>query len=443
MKVTLSTTIASWMLCAAHFAHATPPFTSEKLQALVTKENLLADLKEFDRIASENGGDRAFGKPGYTSSVNYVKSRLDKAKRFKSWTQDYDSNAVKADSLSLHINGKEYPIKAPVYAPISTEKEGVTASLVIVEAGGPNFCEHPQWKNITDISDKIVLYRQVNCHSPGHRMPGGEGVPPGVEFNALGYIFFNDNYEPLDTTKRSLPMLEKRKQNKIGPMASISRTDGLELMARLNAGEEITAHLKVNLAAQSKIPTQNVFAESRFGDKNHNKIRFAWWANGVKYRCDGSEHYVSSLKPEEAESVLMYLNFDMVSRGHFGVYDGSGKRYGYYGYPGSDIIEKLFVDYFTSKGLMTRPVHWHGDSDYRNFMQGTLIRPAGGLHGGDSVPQDACFGESCDTFANANGTHLEINAKAAAHVLYVLAGTYTQVIPAVPYNATAAAMLGY
>ncbi|EPS36033.1 hypothetical protein H072_10522 [Dactylellina haptotyla CBS 200.50] len=488
MKVSFTSTIFQWMLCAAVGNSHPATSSSEKLESLVTQESLLSDLKEFDRIASENGGNRAFGSPGYTASVNYVKSRLDKSDRWKSWTQDFEYPLARAKTLTLTINGKIYKDLELVYSFEETPAEGTTAPVVLFEGGGPGVCEHPDIKNV-DVKDKFILFRAVNCHNPGKGSAYDRAF--GKYTDALGIIFYNDNYEPLDVTKRDLHALGnvKRSDDKIPPNAvSVRRADGLELAARLNAGEELTASLVVTNYQYKNTTSQNIIAETKAGDPSKvivlgahldsgefspgindnargaalllalfdainegrfrpkNKIRFAWWGKGQNYRLAGSGHYVQSLTKKEVDSILLYLNFDMVSRGLFGVYDGDGSRYGYYGYPGSEIIEKLFVDYFTSKGHSVRPVHWHGDSDYVRFMMGGkfgIIKPAGGLHGGDAVPQDECWQEACDNFSNANVTHLEINTKAAAHVLYILSQTYKEIIPAIPYNQTAAMMAGY
>ncbi|KAI9871547.1 MAG: hypothetical protein M1823_008415, partial [Watsoniomyces obsoletus] len=77
-----------------------------------------------------------------------------------------------------------------------------------------------------------------------------------------------------------------------------------------------------------------------------NKVRFAWWGaeeNGLL----GSKYYTQNLNATEANNILTYLNFDMVSRGYFGVFDGDGSTFNLTGAPGSAAIEKLFVEHFT------------------------------------------------------------------------------------------------
>lgn len=130
----------------------------------------------------------------------------------------------------------------------------------------------------------------------------------------------------------------------------------------------------------------------------------------------------------EADNLLLYLNFDMVSRGYFGVFDGDGSTHGLAGAPGSDVIEKLFVDHLTSKGVNVTAAVFTGGSDYASFMS-TLNKPVGGLHTGTGVAQDPCYHQACDTYNNSNPTTLTINAKAAAHVLATLATEGHELIP--------------
>lgn len=153
--------------------------------------------------------------------------------------------------------------------------------------------------------------------------------------------------------------------------------------------------------------------------KFKNKIRIAWWGaeeNGLV----GSKFYVSKMTTKEIDNLLTYLNFDMISRGYLGVFDGDGSNTTTKGPPGSEVIEKLFVDHFVKEGLRVTPATFTGGSDYAPFMD-ILKKPVGGLHTGTGINEDDCYHQACDTYSNANSTLLTINAKAAAHVLATLA----------------------
>lgn len=118
----------------------------------------------------------------------------------------------------------------------------------------------------------------------------------------------------------------------------------------------------------------------------------------------------------------------MVSRGYYGVFDGDGNTHGVVGAPGSDVIEKLFVDHLTGQGFNVTPAVFTGGSDYASFMS-TLNKPVGGLHTGTGVAQDDCYHQECDGYSNANPEQLTANAKAAAHVLATLASEGHLIIP--------------
>lgn len=124
----------------------------------------------------------------------------------------------------------------------------------------------------------------------------------------------------------------------------------------------------------------------------------------------GSRYYTSHLNQTEIDNILLYLNFDMVSRGYFGVMDGDGSTHGIAGPPGSGVIEELFVEDLTARGLQVTPTAPNGGSDYVSFMD-ELKKPVGGLHTGTDAAQDPCYHRACDTYDNANSTTLTINAK--------------------------------
>ena len=125
----------------------------------------------------------------------------------------------------------------------------------------------------------------------------------------------------------------------------------------------------------------------------------------------GSKYYTSHLNQTEVTKILLYLNFDMVSRGYFGVFDGDGSTHGLAAPPGSDVIERLFVDDLTSKGITVTPVPFTGSSDYASFMD-TLKKPIGGLHTGAGPAEDPCYHQACDDCINPKSTVLTVNAKA-------------------------------
>jgi hypothetical protein len=140
-----------------------------------------------------------------------------------------------------------------------------------------------------------------------------------------------------------------------------------------------------------------------------NKVRFAWWGaeeNGLL----GSKHYTSTLEVAEANNILAYLNYDMVSKGYYGVSDNDGSAHGSVAPKGSEVIQHIYLDYFASKGLETTPAILTNGSDYASFWQ-YLNKPFGFLNTGTGVEQDPCYHQECDTIDNPNPETITNNAK--------------------------------
>lgn len=425
----------------------------------------MKNLERLDEIATANGGNRAFGLPGYDASVDYVLSKISDSKSWKASTQDFPAIYNNVESITFRVDDTEYYVFGPTYSP-STSEEGVTAPLVLGPSGEAA-CSADGYEGL-DVTDKIVLVQRGTC--PDATTLAGK-IRAAVAAGASNVILYNNVPTLVTGGTLSAP-------DPVGyrPSGFINQDDGEALVARLESGEEIEAYFQHTQTIEERI-TQNVFAESKGGDENNvimlgahldsvkagaginddgsgstlllemfaglqrlkfrNKIRLAWWGaeeNGLV----GSRYYTAQINnTAEADKILLYLNFDMVSRGYYGVFDGDGSSHGLAGAPGSDVIEKLFVDHLESKGINVTAAVFTGGSDYASFMS-TLNKPVGGLHTGTGVAQDDCYHQACDTYNNTNPMQLTTNARAAAHVLATLATEGQELIPKTPSNATAA-----
>jgi Zn-dependent M28 family amino/carboxypeptidase len=424
----------------------------------------MKNLERLQEIATANGGNRAFGLPGYAASVDYVVSKVSNSTSYKSWTQDFPALYNDVVSITFRVDDTEYYVFGPTYSP-STTAEGVTAPLVLGPSGEAA-CSVDGYEGL-DVTDKIVLVQRGTC--PDATTLAGR-IRAAVAAGASNVILYNN--VPTLVTGGTLTAPDP-----VGyrPSGFINQDDGEALVARLQAGEEIEAYFQHTQTVETRI-TQNVIVESNGGDESNvimlgahldsvkagaginddgsgstllleifaglqrlnfrNKIRLAWWGaeeNGLV----GSKFYTTQINnTAEAANLLLYLNFDMVSRGYYGVFDGDGSTHGLAGAPGSDVIEKLFVDHLTSKGINVTAAVFTGGSDYASFMS-TLGKPVGGLHTGTGVVQDPCYHQACDTYNNSNPTTLTINAKAAAHVLATLATDGQDLIPKTVGNGNA------
>lgn len=141
--------------------------------------------------------------------------------------------------------------------------------------------------------------------------------------------------------------------------------------------------LKYSLLGSGTSLILELFLElSKYDTKN--RIRFAWWGaeeNGLL----GSRHYCSNLKVDDVNDLLVYLNFDMVSKGFFGVADTDGSEHGSVAPPGSEVTERIFKEYFQDQGIEVTPATLTNGSDYAPFWQ-ILNKPFGFLHTGKNLP---------------------------------------------------------
>jgi Zn-dependent M28 family amino/carboxypeptidase len=441
MKFTLSSCVSTAAILAAlpGNVNASPSRKlSDRLQTSIKEQGLMQNLRDLDNIAKANGGNRAFGFPGYDASRDYVMSRVDKGGKFKAWTQDFPALFNDVESISFRVDGEDIYVFGLTYSP-STTPEGVTLPLVLGPEGTAA-CDAANYAGL-DIEGKIVLVERGTCPTGG-TLAGK--VRPAVAAGAANVIIYNNVSPKVTGGTLSAP-------DPVGYRSSgfINQDDGQRLKARLQAGEELEAYFQQTQTIEERI-TQNVIAESKGGDPHNvimlgahldsvkagaginddgsgssllleifdalqsvgfrNKIRLAWWGaeeNGLV----GSRFYTKNINnTREADNLLLYLNFDMVSRGYWGVFDGDGSTHGLAGAPGSDVIEKLFVDYLESKGKTVRPAIFTGGSDYASFMS-TLNKPVGGLHTGTGVTEDPCYHQACDTIDNSNPEQLTVNAR--------------------------------
>ncbi|TKW57242.1 Leucine aminopeptidase 2 [Colletotrichum tanaceti] len=456
MKLSVTSALVSWAslgACVIHERQTSKPLVdSGSFQQQITKANLEANLVRLSDIAKANGGNRAFGYPGYDASVDFIWSRISAVQGAKVWKQDFPAVFSSELRARLTVDGKNLAAYALTGSPF-TPAAGITAELT---AGpeGVAACEAASYADL-DVAGKIVLVREALC--PGYRSGYHAGVmKPAAAAGAEAVIVINDFYLNL-----TAGILGPADDGTYVPTGFVNQYVGDPLKARLDAGETLTATFWEDESVDSRV-TQNVFAETEGGDENNvivlgahldsvargpgindngsgtslllelflalsrystrNKIRFAWW--GAEERgLVGSRYHVDNLSAAEAASILAYLNFDMVARGYYGVFDGDGASYGVAAPPGSDVIQDLFAAEFAARGVNVTAARFTNGSDYASFWQ-VLNKPIGGLHTGTASAQDPCYHQQCDDINNPDLDQLTTTA----HVLSALALDGTNLI---------------
>ncbi|KAH6680080.1 aminopeptidase Y [Plectosphaerella plurivora] len=463
MKFSHQAAAAFSLASAVVASECKPKLESEAFQAEIKTENLWSHLVALNDLAFEKGnGNRAFGLPGYAASVDYIWSHISNVPATKAWKQDFPAWFGQVESISFKIDDEDFYIYGITYSP-STPPEGITAEIVLGPAGEAG-CYEANYEGL-DVAGKIVLTQRYRCPTGG-TLAGR--VRPAKAAGAAGVIIYHDI-----TTTPTAGSLGEVNLEAYAPAGFIHKADGEKIIARIQAGETIEAFYQHTQIVEERI-TQNLFVETEEGDPHNvimlgahldsvqagpginddgsgtslilevfknlqkfrfrNKVRFAWWGaeeNGLL----GSKYYASHLPTADIDNLLTYLNYDMVSKGYWGVSDNDGRAHGSVAPPGSEVIQNIYHEFFEGLGLEVTPAVLTNGSDYASFWQ-ILNKPFGFLNTGTGVAQDPCYHQACDTIENPDANTITINAKAAAHQLSILAMKGQELIPKVTVNAT-------
>lgn len=308
-----------------------PYVTSEKLQALVNIDDLVAGAHKLQAIADANGGTRAFGSGGHNSTVDYIVSTLEATNYYNVYKQPF-TEVYSSGNATLSVDGREIASNIMTYTP------GGSADTVLVAVSnlGCNAQDYP-----AAVSGKVALISRGEC-------PFAQKSTNAKAAGALGAIVYN-NIEGTVAGTLGAPFGE------YVPIVGITQAEGQALLAALEAGE-VKVKLDVKAVTESRI-TYNVIAETKMGDHDNvlvlgghtdsvaagpginddgsgtigvlnvavalskfkvkNAVRFGFWS-AEEFGLLGSEFYMKSVNASETELAKMraYLNFDMVSSDH-------------------------------------------------------------------------------------------------------------------------------
>jgi Zn-dependent M28 family amino/carboxypeptidase len=466
-------------------AFAIDSVNTKKLRKAVTVSGILQHERAFQRIANDNDGTRASGTPGYTASANYVVKKLRKAGykvRKQTFTFPFFRDVETPELSEVSPNARDIETATFQYSD-SGDVTGLvipTNDIVLPPTDEPSSTSGCEASDFTPAPTEpsIALIQRGTCTFE-------EKVDNATAAGYDAVIIFNEGQEG-----RQELLTGTLGNPKDIPAIGISFADGNQLYEETQAGD-VTAHVfteteidlnrkTVNIIADSpkgKIKGQTIvvgahldsvtagpgindngsgsstileiaeqLAKLKYTKKLQRQVRFAFWG-AEELGLLGSEHYVNSLTEAQRAKIYANLNFDMVGSPNYVrfVYDGDGSADpdAPAGPPGSDAIEKIFVDYFKSKDLASEPTPFDGRSDYGPFIAVGI--PAGGLFSGAEgikTPQEAaiyggtagvaydkCYHQACDTINNLNSKALSELGDAAAHATLVLALSKTGLYP--------------
>lgn len=219
---------------------------------------LMKNLKNLEKIALANGGNRAFGFPGYAASVDFIAKRLEKLSETSTfYLQDVPGLFTQVTSISFVVDSVSYYVFGLTYSP-STSAEGLTLPLVHGPTGAVG-CTVEGYAGL-NVTGKIVLVERGTCPTGG-TLAGR--IRPAAAAGAVAVIIYNNVNAHVTGGTLSAP-----DPATLVPGGFIDRVDGLALVERLSAAEEITAFFQQTQTIETKITT-NVIAETKGGDPNN------------------------------------------------------------------------------------------------------------------------------------------------------------------------------
>ena len=420
----------------------------DRLTRSVTVDGVNRHLVALQRIADQNGGNRAAGTPGHEASVDYVAGRLHEA-GFVVETPSFTFEQETVRTQTLTVGGTDVAVTPMSFSP-SSPAGGATGPLVVATGNGCEVGDYP-----AGAPGSIALVQRGVCSFAQKQAVAGEA-------GALGTVIYNNVEGELNGTLGELAA-------GVVPTVGITRADGEALVA--SAGAPSTLDLQIT---RETVSTRNVIAQTRTGrpdnvvmagshldsvpagpgindngsgsaglletaiqlggsPKVSNAVRFAWWS-AEELGLLGAEDYVAGLTFEQQVDIALYLNFDMIGSPNaaYFAYDGddSDAEGSGPGPVGSAQIEAAFTGFLGSRGVEVRGTDFDGRSDYGPFIaqgipSGGLFTGAEGVKTADEAAlwggtagqaYDPCYHQACDTLQNVDRVALDRNSDALAFV---------------------------
>ena len=90
----------------------------------------MSNLASLYKIAQDNGGNRAFGLPGFDASVDFIKSKVSRYPlTSKSWIQDFPALFTKVESIEFRVDNTSYYVYGLTYSPSTPASGGTVRRL--------------------------------------------------------------------------------------------------------------------------------------------------------------------------------------------------------------------------------------------------------------------------------------------------------------------------
>ncbi|AUI53497.1 PA domain-containing protein [Arthrobacter crystallopoietes] len=476
-RVGAITAVVALALGAGLPANADNGTDTEKLREAVTADGIYNHLEQLQKIANDNGGNRAGATEGYEAGAEYIESELEDAgydpvRQYFDYQQFIEHTPSELAQVSptekTYVNGTdfttmEYSGAGDVTAAVTAvdvnfadpaastsgceaaDFEGFTpGNIALIQRGTCTFGVKAQLAANAEAS-AVIIFNQGNGDDRSGLLNGTLGEAVAIPTVGTTFAVGQDLAKDPATTASVTVDAEVKDSTTFNILAD---TDG-----RADRTVVVGAHLDSvaegpgindNGSGSAAILETAIQMAEMYKDEDgpRNRVRFAFWG-AEESGLVGSTYYVSQLSKEEIKQHALNLNFDMVGSTNFVrfVYDGDGDAFGQVGPNGSAHIEHVFNDYFTSQGLASAPTAFDGRSDYAAFIANGI--PAGGLFTGaegektakeaekfggmEGEAYDPCYHQACDDIENVSMTALDEMSDAIAHTTLTFAETTSAV----------------
>ncbi|CAF1487581.1 unnamed protein product [Rotaria sordida] len=411
---------------------------------LVLAESIRIDdvmnyLKELQRIATANNGNRAVTTTGFNETLRYIINTLAINTNYKVSTQFFPIRQFALDGIPTLISSINGVSKNYIYSTNLAAADFYHIQFSI-GANFPNFmpltaipnvgCSDADWRNANPSpGGRVALVKRGICAFE-------EKGALAAKYNVSALLIYNDGATP----DRVSPIAVGLGQENYLPALFLSSSVGQELV---NAAQNTSTNAGVRIIIQVKdlplSPIGNICADTPTGDitqtivvgshsdsvpagpgindngsgstanlglaialarlfNNSNyakykyRVRFCWWGAeeigllGADYHVKQAK--ISNVTGERLTDYLINLNYDMLGSPNyiFGIYDGrtANNDTPVHALPGSNKITAVYREWFDQQKLPSTYTDFSGRSDYGPFLAEGIV--AGGLFsGGDDV----------------------------------------------------------
>ena len=457
-----------------------PLINTDKLQESIKLEDLNAtawDLYHIAETSEKKYGHptRVIGSKGHKNTIDYILSEFDKMKdyydvslqTFKALTGKINSfNLTDSATWDSFDNTTAFTLSPPVRPFFGRLVE--IPNLGCDEADFKSVESHSMTENHKKSGDKNKKSKKINKDDSEKKIAliGRGSCPFGTKSDLAGKYGYHavvvyDNDPDAQGIHATLGAPTKHTVSTIG----VTYSAGKHLINSLKKNQYYSLYFAMDSFVKN-IKTKNIIADTKHGDpenivglgahsdsveegpginddgsgtislltvakqlthfKINNKVRFAWWS-AEEEGLLGSNYYANHLDMEENMKLRVFMDYDMMASPNYEyeVYDANNID----NPKGSEELKKLYIDYYTAKGLNYTLIPFDGRSDYVGFIENGI--PAGGIAAGAEKKNvfngdvlDICYHQLCDDISNLAWDAFLFNTQLIAHSVATYAKSF-------------------